>query len=342
MWQTTKIYGKKDVHVAGSLRLNTRPLRKMAVFWVVEPCSLVKVYQRFRGPCCLHHQGDSQARTTETLVNFYQTTRRYNPEDSHLRTHRRENLKSYTSAYWWRKTEVNLVHFLGTCARGSCHLQQIRKPFLGMAGRFRLTMDGTTLSRQDCSKKKKKDKTSWLAVVSTMNKQENSKVGHVLVTSFRQDVAWPRKCWGNVIFRNEVEDTWKRLWIHSCVKKRTAEDLISCFMTELWQDGKKFRNFPRMKPQTLVCCYLLQTSEWTVMTGHVSDASYLIRSAWAALFNSHSSAPDVNDAVWNSFVLFWLLSTRFQSTNTVYALYQHFTLILHWTFTPHTKEPELV
>jgi hypothetical protein len=35
------------------------------------------------------------ARTSETLVNFYQTARRYNPEDSHLRTHRRENLKSY-------------------------------------------------------------------------------------------------------------------------------------------------------------------------------------------------------------------------------------------------------
>jgi hypothetical protein len=35
------------------------------------------------------------ARTSETLVSFYQTTRRYNPEDSHLRTHRRENLKSY-------------------------------------------------------------------------------------------------------------------------------------------------------------------------------------------------------------------------------------------------------
>jgi hypothetical protein len=35
------------------------------------------------------------AMTSETLVNFYQTTRRYNPEDSHLRTHRRENLKSY-------------------------------------------------------------------------------------------------------------------------------------------------------------------------------------------------------------------------------------------------------
>jgi hypothetical protein len=35
------------------------------------------------------------ARTSETLVNFYQTTRCYNPEDSHLRTYRRENLKSY-------------------------------------------------------------------------------------------------------------------------------------------------------------------------------------------------------------------------------------------------------
>jgi hypothetical protein len=35
------------------------------------------------------------ARASETLVNFYQTTRRYNPEDSHLRAHCRENLKSY-------------------------------------------------------------------------------------------------------------------------------------------------------------------------------------------------------------------------------------------------------
>jgi hypothetical protein len=35
------------------------------------------------------------ARTSETLVNFYQTTRCYNPEHSNLHTHRRENLKSY-------------------------------------------------------------------------------------------------------------------------------------------------------------------------------------------------------------------------------------------------------
>jgi hypothetical protein len=33
-------------------------------------------------------------RTSETMVNFYQTTRRY-PEDSHLHTRRREYLKSH-------------------------------------------------------------------------------------------------------------------------------------------------------------------------------------------------------------------------------------------------------
>jgi hypothetical protein len=31
----------------------------MSVFWVVAPCSLVDVYRRFRGACCLHNQGES-------------------------------------------------------------------------------------------------------------------------------------------------------------------------------------------------------------------------------------------------------------------------------------------
>jgi hypothetical protein len=34
-------------------------------------------------------------RTSETSVDFYKTTLRYNPEDRHLRTHRCDNLKSY-------------------------------------------------------------------------------------------------------------------------------------------------------------------------------------------------------------------------------------------------------
>jgi hypothetical protein len=59
---------------------------RMAVFWVVAPCSLVDLLIALMMEA---------ARTSGTLVNFYQTTRRYNPEDSHLHTRRRENLKSY-------------------------------------------------------------------------------------------------------------------------------------------------------------------------------------------------------------------------------------------------------
>jgi hypothetical protein len=33
--------------------------------------------------------------TSETFVNFYQTTSRDIPEDSHLQTRRRDNLKSH-------------------------------------------------------------------------------------------------------------------------------------------------------------------------------------------------------------------------------------------------------
>jgi hypothetical protein len=58
---------------------------KMAVFWVLAPCNLKEVYRRFRGVCCLHHQGDES----------HETTRHDNPEVSHLHTHHCENLKSY-------------------------------------------------------------------------------------------------------------------------------------------------------------------------------------------------------------------------------------------------------
>jgi hypothetical protein len=34
---------------------------KMAVFWVVVPCSLVEVYWHFRGACCLHYQDNSSS-----------------------------------------------------------------------------------------------------------------------------------------------------------------------------------------------------------------------------------------------------------------------------------------
>jgi hypothetical protein len=68
---------------------------KMDVSWDVAPCSLVEAYRRFRGAFCLHYQGDEAVSTSETSVNFYQTTRCNIPEDRHLHTRCRENLKSH-------------------------------------------------------------------------------------------------------------------------------------------------------------------------------------------------------------------------------------------------------
>jgi hypothetical protein len=67
---------------------------KMAVLWDVEPCSLLEVYWHFRGACYLHHQALS-ASTSETSVDFYQTTQHNNLEDNHLHTLFHENHRSY-------------------------------------------------------------------------------------------------------------------------------------------------------------------------------------------------------------------------------------------------------
>jgi hypothetical protein len=73
----------------------------MTVFWDVASCSLVEIYRRFRGTCCLH-QGDplialmmEVANSSETSVNLGQTTWRNIREDSHLHSRCRENLKSH-------------------------------------------------------------------------------------------------------------------------------------------------------------------------------------------------------------------------------------------------------
>jgi hypothetical protein len=60
--------------------------------WVTAPCSFVDVYRRFRDYSCLHHQIEAlimalkleASNTSETSVNSYQSTRRYNAEDGHL------------------------------------------------------------------------------------------------------------------------------------------------------------------------------------------------------------------------------------------------------------------
>jgi hypothetical protein len=72
----------------------------MTVFCDVAPRILVEDYRRFIRAYCLHWWWRQQAPTT---VNFYQTTRRNIPRDSHLHTRRRENLKSHQN-----KSRLNL------------------------------------------------------------------------------------------------------------------------------------------------------------------------------------------------------------------------------------------
>jgi hypothetical protein len=58
---------------------------EMAVFWVVAPCSLVEVYQRFRGPCCLPHQGVRlHGATTQKTAIFVLTAVRTSNPTQHL------------------------------------------------------------------------------------------------------------------------------------------------------------------------------------------------------------------------------------------------------------------
>jgi hypothetical protein len=46
----------------------------MAVFWVVAPCSVVEVHQRFRGPFCLHHQGATTQKTVIFVLTAVRTS----------------------------------------------------------------------------------------------------------------------------------------------------------------------------------------------------------------------------------------------------------------------------
>jgi hypothetical protein len=101
---------------------------KMIVFWVIALCSLVDVYWCFRGACYLQ-QGSSPGwwalmeagSTSEMSINFYQTTRRNNPEDSHFYTCHRDNLKSHLDYYFFDNIAWFCPRILvRTSCRASC------------------------------------------------------------------------------------------------------------------------------------------------------------------------------------------------------------------------------
>jgi hypothetical protein len=61
------------MQAAVRFQVPTATSMKMAVFWVVGPCSPVDVYRRIRGAYCFHHQGGGMmvvACTYEMWVNL--------------------------------------------------------------------------------------------------------------------------------------------------------------------------------------------------------------------------------------------------------------------------------
>jgi hypothetical protein len=70
----------------------------MTVFWDVAPCSLVEVYRRFRGACCLHHQGNEytaqhpRRQSVFTETNIQTAYMQILQSRVHLIFHRKERL----------------------------------------------------------------------------------------------------------------------------------------------------------------------------------------------------------------------------------------------------------
>jgi hypothetical protein len=83
----------------------------MTLFWYVAPCSLEEIDRHFRGAYCLHHQGEllmmEAVSTSETSVNFYETTLPNIPEDRYLHTRRRKNPK-YHKVFYIFNADINI------------------------------------------------------------------------------------------------------------------------------------------------------------------------------------------------------------------------------------------
>jgi hypothetical protein len=56
-WRGDSLFCESERKIYVRFKILTAASMKMAVFWVIASRSLVEGYRRFRGTCCLHHQG---------------------------------------------------------------------------------------------------------------------------------------------------------------------------------------------------------------------------------------------------------------------------------------------
>jgi hypothetical protein len=84
---------------------------KMAVFWVVVPCSFVEIDRHFTSAYFLHHQA---LMTSETSVNFCDTTCRNIPEDTHLKMIKVIcwMFNTFKNKHWRQKKEFKIDFFV--------------------------------------------------------------------------------------------------------------------------------------------------------------------------------------------------------------------------------------
>jgi hypothetical protein len=123
------------------------------------------------------------ASSSETSVNVYQTTRRYNPEDNHLHTRRRKNLKSY-----WGK--LRLIHVAAGWADESAHQWIVLNRVSSSSSRDSRSSDrrgGTHLQEQQGQR--------WAPSWRSMCPRRCR----------RRRLAPPSRCWG-------VSHPWYALW----------------------------------------------------------------------------------------------------------------------------------
>jgi hypothetical protein len=104
---------------------------RMLFFGVLAPCRLVGRCHRFGKTYCLHLQCRrlefvsllmEAASTCETSVVLYRTALRNIPQDSHLHTRRRENLKSHRVSNLSSKQSIRCLLKVPGC-EASRHLE---------------------------------------------------------------------------------------------------------------------------------------------------------------------------------------------------------------------------